>query len=165
MMRVKELMSGDVKTCRPEDALAEAARIMWDHECGIVPVVDGEGRLAGVISDRDIAMAAYLQGRALHETVVSSAMSRAAYTCRPEDPLTQAEEVMRERQVRRLPVVDAKGRVVGLLSLNDLARAGSLERGKVPLDEVGKTLAAICLPRLPATRGAGPMVPRPRSRR
>jgi CBS domain-containing protein len=160
MMKVKDLMTGEVLTCGPQDSLAAAARIMWDHEFGSVPVVDGENRAVGVITDRDIAMAAYLQGKPLHETVVATAMSKEVHVCRPEDNISAAERTMRERQVRRLPVVDARNRVVGLLSLNDLARAGALDRGKVPLDEVGETLAAICRPPLPAPRP--PAVPQVR---
>lgn len=153
-MTVNELMTRDVKVCHPQDALAEAARLMWDHECGAVPVVDHDHRVVGVITDRDVAMAAYLEGRPLHQLVVASAMSKRVHVCHPEDSVFAAEQIMRDHQVRRLPVTDADRHVVGLLSLNDVARAGASEQARLPLTEVGGTLAAISRPYLPAERPA-----------
>ena len=149
MARVDQLMSHPVVTCRTNDNLNTVAGLMWDHDCGVVPVVDDTGRLAGVVTDRDVCMAAYTQGRGLYEICVDSAMTRDPYACRPDDPSARAEEIMQTRQVRRLPVVDAEGRPVGLLSLNDLAReatrTGASQRGL--LNGFARTLAAICRPR------------------
>src|SRR5438046_1875104 len=75
-MKVEEIMSVDLETCRLEDTLNRPAQIMWEHDCGVVPVVDGEARVVGIITDRDICIAAYTQGRPLSEIPVSSACSQ-----------------------------------------------------------------------------------------
>lgn len=122
---VADVMSQDVRACTPMQSLNEAARLLWNHDLGALPVVDDKGRPLGMITDRDICMAAYTQGRLLREIPVASAMSRHPFTCRPHDLLQTAEQTMASGKVRRLPVVDAQGVLVGLLSLNDvvLARA------------------------------------------
>ena len=149
MVRVDQLMTSPVVTCSTRDNLNTVAALMWDHDCGVVPVVDEAGRLAGILTDRDICMAAYTQGRRLHEIPVDTVMTREVYSCRPDDPITRAEESMEAHQVRRVPVVDADGHPVGVLSLNDLARASSRasasQRGL--LTGFARTLAAICRPR------------------
>ncbi|HZY58811.1 MAG TPA: CBS domain-containing protein [Candidatus Binataceae bacterium] len=120
-MKVQRIMRHGVKTCHPHDSLNDAAQIMWEDACGSVPVVDEEFRPVGFLTDRDICMAAYTQGAPLGAMCVASAMARRVVSCSPEDDVTDAARVMRENGVRRLPVVDAEGRLVGLLSLDDLA--------------------------------------------
>jgi CBS domain-containing protein len=149
-MKVEELMTTDVGACRPFDSVGRSAKIMWERDCGAVPVVDQEGRVIAMLTDRDICMAALTQGRALGEIHVSSAMSRKLWSCRPKDDLKEAEKVMRAHQVRRLPVVDPEGKLVGLLSISDLARvavsakAGTRSKKKpVEASDVGQTLGAI----------------------
>ena len=155
-MKVEQLMSKEVRTVPREESLNEAARIMWETDVGCVPVVssDGTGQLIGIITDRDICMAAYTQGRALHEIPVSATMSENVVACQPDDSIARAGERMREHRVRRLPVVDEAGQVLGLISLTDIAREAAQERRKktkqVSDADVGKTLSAICEPRLPA---------------
>jgi CBS-domain-containing membrane protein len=150
-MNVAQLMSRNVQFCRPEDSLADAAGKMWNHDIGCLPVVGGDGRVAGIVTDRDICMAAYIQGRPLQEVPVSVAMSKALYACRPEDALIEAEEIMRANQVRRLPVLDGEGNLAGIISLNDLAREADRESGRkgkqLTGQEVSATLAAVCAPR------------------
>jgi CBS domain-containing protein len=149
MARVDQLMSHPVVTCRTNDNLNTVAALMWDHDCGVIPVVDEAGRVAGIVTDRDVCMAAYTQGRRLHEIAVDAVMIRDVASCRADDPIARAEEIMQTRQVRRVPVVDVEGRPVGLLSLNDLAReatrTGAAQKGL--LDGFARTLAAICRPR------------------
>lgn len=147
-MRIQEIMNRPAVTCSQHDGLDTAARLMWEHDCGSLPVVDGAGTVVGVITDRDICMAAYTQGRPLSALRVATAMAHQVYSCRPDEPIEAAEELMAHRHIRRLPVVDAEGRPVGVLSLNDLARSvsstgknGGAQRGVV------RTLAAICEPR------------------
>lgn len=139
-MRVRDLMTPDPWTCGPRDSLEAAARLLWDHDVGALPVVD-EGRLVGVLTDRDICMAACTQGRALAELPVGPAMSRELHTARPEDGLGSAMATLRDAQVRRLPVVDEGGALVGMLSLSDLTGAAVV--GDVRAEEVIDTLAAI----------------------
>jgi CBS-domain-containing membrane protein len=111
--------------------------------------------VVGIVTDRDICMAAYTQGRALHEISVSTVMTRDVVACQPADTIARVEERMRESRVRRLPVLDDGGQLLGMISLTDIAREAALERRKrtrqVSDADVGKTLSAICEPRLPAS--------------
>ena len=153
-MRVEQLMTRDVKVCRSDDTLNRAAQLMWEFDCGCIPVIgtDGDGVVLGVVTDRDIAMAAYTQGRPLSAVSVSTAMARKVITCRANDGIDQAEALMRDNQVRRLPVLDQSGRLVGILSLDDIARevqreAESGSRPEVDAEGLSQTLAAVCQPR------------------
>ena len=144
-MRVEELMTRHVATCHADSTLADAARIMWEHDCGAVPVVDGE-RLVGIVTDRDTLMAAFTRGRRLDEVAVDAAMARDVRTCQPRDHLQSAERVMREAKVHRLPVVDYGGRLVGILALADLARhvhSGLWAASGLSAQSVAQTLASI----------------------
>ena len=120
-MRVEQIMNRDVKTCGPQDSLNKAAQIMWDESCGAVPVVDDQCRPVGFLTDRDICMAAYTQGKPLVELRVEGAMARKLVCCHAEDDLDSAAQLMRQNRTRRLPVTDRAGILVGLLSLDDLA--------------------------------------------
>jgi CBS-domain-containing membrane protein len=146
-VNVDKLMTKDVRWCYADASTADAARIMWERDCGFVPVIDASERLVGVITDRDICMASYLKNRNLNEISVREVMATDLYTCRPEDSIQTAENVMRQAQVRRLPVTNASNRLVGVLSLNDVAREAERERKAaapdVPLDGVALTLSAV----------------------
>jgi CBS domain-containing protein len=150
-MNVFEVMTRRVFSCRAEDNLATAAAVMWDHDVGSLPVVDGAGRAVGMITDRDICMAAYTRGARLDDITVDSVMSRHVYACSPEQSVAKAEELMRLDRVRRTPVVDERGILLGILSLADLAREAVLQKRRKygePLDEeVTTTLAAVSEPR------------------
>jgi CBS domain-containing protein len=149
-MQVKELMKTNVSACGPQDSARQAAEIMWREDIGCLPVVDANQHVLGMITDRDICMAAYTQARDLEWIPVTSAMSRAVHSCAPSDSIGMAEELMRMHQVRRLPVL-LGGRLMGIVSLNDFARsAASRRHGKIgpeSLDGVGTTLARIGEPR------------------
>jgi CBS domain-containing protein len=148
-MKVLDLMTEDVGTCRPYEGVDKGAKVMWEQDCGAVPVVDQDRRVVAMLTDRDICMASFTQGRGLSEIRVSSAMSKNLWTCRPDDDVADAEAVMRTHKVRRLPVVDAEGKLAGILSLSDLARAavrpkrGKTKKKGVELTDVGQTLGAI----------------------
>ena len=154
-MKVEDLMTTDVGACRPFDTVDRSAKVMWERDCGVVPVVDQDGRAVAMLTDRDICMAALTQGRALGEIHVSSAMSRRLWSCRPQDDVKDAGKVMQAHQVRRLPVVDADGKLLGLLSISDLARAAMSSKGArakkkpVAASDVGETLGAISSPAVP----------------
>jgi CBS domain-containing protein len=144
-MKISHLMTSNVYTCSPEDTLTDAARIMWDKDCGCLPVVDADRRVLAMITDRDICMAAYTQGAPLHAARVSSAMSKSLVTCSLDRSHAELERLLREKQLRRVPVVDGEGRLVGIVTLGDLAhraQQGGLRRA-LALTAVGKTLAAI----------------------
>jgi len=150
-MRVEQLMTRDVRTCGPEDSLAAAAQAMWERDCGCVPVVDPERKVLGMVTDRDICMAAWIKGRNLHEIGVREVMSEEVIACRIDEAAELAEALMREYGVRRLPVVDLEGKLAGLLSLADLACEARRENGRLWRDVdsfgVALTLAGICQPR------------------
>jgi CBS domain-containing protein len=146
-MRVREFMTHEVWTVRSTDRLDTAARKLWEGDCGALPVLDDTGLVVAMVTDRDVCMAAYLQGRPLSAIPVSTAMSPRLVACGPEETIAAAEACMRDYQVRRLPVIDAGGRLVGILSLNDIAieatrerRAGRRHR---MTEQVGTTLGAI----------------------
>jgi CBS domain-containing protein len=140
-----------VYVCTPEDTLARAAQLMWEKDLGCLPVCDSGRKALAMLTDRDISMAAFMQWKHLAEVSVESAMSRGLFACSPDDDLGRAEEIMRVNQVRRLPVVDAEGVLVGLLSLGDVARYvrqhSSSSNGTIAQRRLADTLAAICEPR------------------
>jgi CBS domain-containing protein len=120
--RVRDLMSPSPITCRPADDLRLAAQRMWEGDFGVLPVVDEARKPVGILTDRDICMAAYTRGRALAELSVADAMSRGVRTCKPSHSLRSAMDLMVTHQVRRLPVVSDEGTLVGIVSLADIAR-------------------------------------------
>ena len=149
-MKVQDWLSPAAITCRPEESLQRAAQLLWEHDLGAVPVVDGEQKLLGILTDRDLCMAAFTRGSGLHGHSVASAMSKTVYTLTPKDSLAKAHTLLRTHQIRRAPVVDAQGVLVGVLTLGDLAlesaKLGKIKRRKAGI-EVAATLAAIVTPR------------------
>jgi CBS domain-containing protein len=151
-MKVEKLMTRNVKTCRREDRLNAAAQLMWENDCGCVPVIgtNGDGAVVGMLTDRDVCIAAYTQGKPLWQIAVATAMAQRVIACAPSDELERAEALMREHQVRRLPVINEKGVLEGIISLNDIAREAERERRaqrpQVSHAEIGNTLGAICQP-------------------
>jgi CBS domain-containing protein len=152
-MRVESIMSRDVVCCRRADNLAEAAQAMWNHDIGCVPVIDEQGHVVGIVTDRDVAMAAYTRGQPLAAIPVTVAMASHVFTCSPGDEVGAVEKTMAASQVRRVPVVDESGHPVGMVSVNDLARAAARTL-TIPAPEVASTLAAICAPRAPVVPAA-----------
>ena len=116
------LMTPNVFTCLPSESLDQAARIFWERNCGATPVVDVEGKLVGMLTDRDVCIAAYTQGRRLTDISVETVMSKTAHAASVDDSIERVLEIMADAQVRRVPVVDAERRVVGMIALADLAR-------------------------------------------
>lgn len=148
-MIVAELMTENPASVELRKPLSEAARIMWECDCGALPVLDDEQRVRGMITDRDVCMASWLQHRAPQDLAVAGAMSERLYYCLPTDTLITAEGLMRNKQVRRLPVLSADGRLLGILSLADIVRATGFasDMGLLATD-VAATLAEICRPAL-----------------
>lgn len=143
-MKARDLMTSDVWACSQDASLSEAAQLMWDHDCGCLPVTDGAGRIVGMISDRDICMATHTRGQPPAQVNVGSAMSRDPITCSPDDSVRTIEGIMRDRQVRRIPVVEGS-RVVGMVGIGDLirhARVGGV-RSALIMPALLKTLDGI----------------------
>jgi CBS domain-containing protein len=147
-MHVQDLMAHPAITCHVNDSLDAAAQKMWDHDCGVLPVVNDDGKVTSVVTDRDICMAALTQGRPLHELLVNLAMAKHVIVVRPEQTLGEAEQLMSRHQLRRLPVVDSAGRPLGVISLNDLAIEATQPdtRIKNGISKIAHTLAAVCRP-------------------
>lgn len=164
---VAQVMQAEVVCVGQAESLERAAQVLWDRDCGCVPVVDAEGVAVGVLTDRDIAMSAYIRGDALRRIPVASVMSGLVHACRAEDALELAHELLQRHQVHRLPVLDEAGRPVGLLSLTDLARAA---RRRGEHERVGETFARVHAPRASAPENAaaegaataGTLAPAPR---
>ena len=154
IVRVGELMTRKVATCGPDDTLDRAAQLMWDNDCGCIPVcvLNDAVRPIGIITDRDVCMSALFHGSRLSQLRVRDAMSRSVWSCGPGNSIMEAERIMREAKIRRIPVVDANGALVGLISLADLAREADREQTSptqtLTGDEVGVTLARICATRI-----------------
>jgi CBS domain-containing protein len=138
-------MSDDIKFCEANDTLDRAAGLMWNHDIGSLPVVDSERRVIGMVTDRDVCMAAYTQGKRLDEIPVSSVMSTRVLSVGPDENLGVAEKLMREGQVRRIPVLDFEGRLIGLVSQNDFLREAA--DNQTLREEITSTVAAIGRPR------------------
>ena len=109
-MKVEQVMTRNVMVCTDADTLNRAAQLMWDYDCGSIPVIsaNGRGELVGVVTDRDLAMAAYTQGKPLYAIPVTTAMAHKVIACHVQDGISQAEALMRENRVRRLPVLDSR---------------------------------------------------------
>jgi CBS domain-containing protein len=122
-MEVRELMQAPVLTLTIDDTLNCAAKMMRDQAIGCVPIVDRQGILVGILTDRDIALAAYEMGEALWRLPIHSSMHEGVHTCRGEDDIAVAAQTMRAHRVRRLPVVDAANKPLGMISIDDLTHA------------------------------------------
>jgi len=150
-MQVKEIMTDTPQTCGVNDSANEAARIMWERDCGAVPVVGPDGQTVGIVTDRDICMAAYFQGRQLSAIPIADVMSRDLCTIGADADVSDAERLMQARQIRRLPVVANGGHLVGILSLSDLARSvprdGGGRQAAPESQEVLRTVEKVSQPR------------------
>ena len=139
-MNVSDVMTRNVATCHVGAHMNSAARLMWESDCGAVAVVDDEGRAIAMITDRDICMAALLQGRPLDQIPIWTAASDDLHSVSDGDSTQTAALLMRTYRVRRLPVLDAERRLVGIVALSDLLRPMEAEAKTDVLD----TLAHIC---------------------
>ena len=151
-MRIEQVMTKDVRSCHAADTLNDAARVLWDQDCGCVPVVDDNGSVIGMLTDRDICMAAYTRGARLAEIPIADVMSKQVISCGPNDYVDAAEALMKKHQIRRLPVVGFENQLLGMLSLNDIARTARKggnghDRG-LTAAVVEETLATIGEPRI-----------------
>lgn len=144
-MLIQDIMTRHVQTCGAYESVNAAAQRMWEFDVGAVPVLDDKERVVGMLTDRDICMAAYLHGVPLRQIIAAEVMSKTLVSCPPDATIADAEELMERNQLRRLPVVDGERHLAGIVSLNDIARAvARAHRGQSQLID---TLAAIGDPR------------------
>ena len=149
-MKIRDIMTPDPRTCTPETTLAAAAGLMWDTDCGILPVLEN-GALVGVVTDRDICIALATRNARAAAMKVGEVAGRTVWTCGPDEDPRAALAVMGQHQVRRLPVVDVGGTLVGMISMNDLVLAAG-PGGPVRNDQIVGTLKGICSHHLPAPK-------------
>lgn len=145
-MKVQDVMTKDVQTCRPETNLADAAMRMWRNDCGVLPVIAQGEKVVGMITDRDICMAGATKHCDPVNIRVGEVISGQVYSCSPDADIHKALQIMREKQVRRLPVIRAEdGKLMGILSMNDIAL---MEQGgakaELSAEDVEQTMRAIC---------------------
>jgi CBS domain-containing protein len=144
MANVQQVMNREVITCDLDDSLDLVAQRMWDGDVGCLPVIDDRRSVVGMITDRDVCMAAYTRGLRLAEIRVGDVMSRKVVSCSADEDLAAVEWRMAVAQVRRVPVVDSRGALIGIVSMNDLARkASSLHDEAAFVD----AMAHVCEPR------------------
>lgn len=129
-MKVKEAMVTNVFTCKPDTTMDSVAQMMWDNDCGCIPVVDEQNTPVGIITDRDIAMGSALQHKPLWEMTAESICNhRPLYSCKMSDDIHKALDNMKEHCVRRLPVIDRKGKLAGIVSLGDVLASTDAANG------------------------------------
>jgi CBS domain-containing protein len=143
-MKVRELMTPNPLSCLLGTTLAKVAKLMWEVDCGVIPVVDEQGKITGIITDRDMCIFVAAQDLPARQIQVGTVASKAVFTCMPDDDVVAALGTMKEHRVRRLPVVDAGGVLVGMLSFTDIALAGFKTGKNVPSLTLVETYKAIC---------------------
>ena len=145
-MTVKEIQTSDVKSCGRDTDLATVAKLMWDGDCGVVPVITEDRKVIGMITDRDICIASATRSKPPSEIRARDVINgNHIHAVKADDDVQVALRTMRKHRVRRLPVVDGEQRLSGILSINDLAiNASPVLAGAVPATEFLETLQAIC---------------------
>jgi CBS domain-containing protein len=130
-------MTSNPKTVASDSSVTEAATVMRDQDVGIVPIVDDD-RLVGTITDRDIAIKVVAEGKDVQSTTVGQVASRDLVTVDPQQDLDEALRLMAKHQVRRLPVVEEDGRLVGILAQADVAREASPQQTGRVVEEISE---------------------------
>jgi CBS domain-containing protein len=152
-MKVKEVMMRTPASCTRETNLGAAVEILWDRNCGILPIVDPQRKVIGVITDRDICIALGTRNRLPGDITVGEVASGKLFACAPEDDIRIALTTMAQAKVRRLPVVTAGGKLEGILSMDDVvihSEAGTHGGiGRISHDDVVKTLKEVYRTELP----------------
>ena len=141
-MKVKDIMTKDAITCTPDTTVAEAAHLMWETDCGILPVVD-DGEIEGVVTDRDMYIALATRDTRAANLKVGAVATKTVVTCAPEDDVHQVLTLMKQALVRRIPVVGFGGRVLGIVSMNDVVLAADVD-DTLTGEDVLDALKAIC---------------------
>lgn len=146
-MTVRDLQTSDVKTVSPDTDLAVVAKLMWEGDCGAVPVVTDDRKVVGMITDRDICIAAATRSKSPADIRASEVIgeNNGIHAVKQDDDVRVALRAMRKHRVRRLPVVDNQQRLAGIVSINDMAiNASPSLPDRVPAQEFLETFQAIC---------------------
>ena len=150
-MKGKEVMTPNAKAIWLTESLSDAAEMMWENDCGVLPIIKDGRTVIGMITDRDICMAVALRDRNPSGVSVEEVMTGQVYSVNPEDDVDQALQAMKEHKVRRLPVVNDNGELEGILSMNDVVLAAG---EGIDYSDVVKTYQAICSHPVPAAASA-----------
>ena len=148
-MKVKDIMTAEPRTCSAETNVAAAADLMLKADCGMLPVIDGEGKLLGVVTDRDMYIALATRNKLASQLTVGEVARKQVFTCEPDDDVHAALATMKQHHIRRLPVEGFGRTVAGVVSMNDILLAAGARKA-VRSDEVVDTLQAICARHHPA---------------
>jgi CBS domain-containing protein len=144
-MKVQDVMTPNAKAIWLTESLTDAAKLMWDNDCGVLPVIKDGRKVVGMITDRDICMALAMRDTHPSSVSIEEVMNGQVYAVNVDDDVEQALKAMREHKIRRLPVLNSEGDLEGILSLNDIVlNATPGKTGPLPYGQVMKTYQAIC---------------------
>jgi CBS domain-containing protein len=149
-MKVADVMTKSPAYCSPQTNLAAAVEILWDHNCGVLPIVDSQEKVVGVVTDRDLCVALGTRNRLPGEIAVKEVASGKVFGCKPDDDLRRVLVTMAEAKVRRLPVIDAAGKLQGILSMDDVVlqtETGNIKRDtELSAEDIVNTLKSVYAP-------------------
>jgi CBS domain-containing protein len=152
-MKVLDVMVRTPAFCSQETNIAAAVEILWNRNCGILPIVDAQKRIVGVVTDRDLAIAMGTRNRLPSEIAVNEVATGKVFSCKPDDEISAALAIMAEKRVRRLLVLNNEGKLDGILSMDDVVQhveaKGSRKAPDVSLEDVVRTLKSVYAPQLP----------------
>ncbi|HEY9501920.1 MAG TPA: CBS domain-containing protein [Pyrinomonadaceae bacterium] len=144
-MKVKELMTPNAEAIWLTESLSDAAKLMWENDCGVLPVIKDGRKVIGMITDRDICMAVAMRDTKPSCVSVEEVMTGQVYSVNPEDHIDRALQAMKDHKIRRLPVVNPQGELEGILSMNDIMlKANGATADSLKYKDVVKTYQAIC---------------------
>lgn len=153
-MKVKEIMTPNATAIWLTESLADAAQMMWENDCGALPIIKDGRKVIGMITDRDICMATAMRNANPSGVSVEEVMTGLVYSLNPEDEIDDALKAMQEHKIRRLPVINAEGELEGILSMNDVVLNATETGDSIAYGDVVKTYQAICQHAAPATASA-----------
>jgi CBS domain-containing protein len=161
-MKVKDVMTPNAQAIWLTESLADAAKLMWENDCGILPIIKDGRKVVGMITDRDICMATAMRDSSPSGISVEEVMTGQVYAVNGEDDIKQALQAMQQHKIRRLPVVNPDGELEGILSMNDIVlkarEANAKKRASISYRDVVKTYQAICQRTVPlAAEASAPL--------
>jgi len=159
-MKIRDLMTKSVASCHFETNLAAAGELMWEADCGFLPVLDDSGKVAGVLTDRDACIALTTSDRRASSMTVGNVVKSRAILCDQDDEVQTVLKTMQKHKIRRLPVINKAGLLEGIVSIHDIvlraAKSVGRTRPEVSFEDVVQTLQTICAPKVERSHHAAP---------
>jgi CBS domain-containing protein len=146
-MKVRELMTPHVQAIWLTESLADAAKLMWENDCGVLPIIK-DNKVIGMVTDRDVCMAVAMRDTNPSSVSVEEVMTGEVFSVHPDDDIQQALQTMQEHKVRRLPVINPEGELEGILSMNDVVLHENSNDGahaEIEYADIVNTFRAICV--------------------